>query len=152
VESNKPGDALANPVEHFEIGHFAFYNSVGRTEVHPVPTDPEASEVGIRYRFGAYPFLEPSDIRGFGLVRYRYIDPNHEDNAWYYIPKARGLKRIAGDALSDAIGPLTFLCPTCIGPYANNLDPDSYFGFMAKIEDYNYKLLGIRPMLAVCSR
>jgi hypothetical protein len=24
----------------------------------------------------------------------------------------------------------------------------SYFGFSAKIENYNYKLLGIRPMLA----
>ena len=32
--------------------------------------------------------------------------------------------------------------------YANNLDPDSYFGFSAKIENYDYKLLGIKPMLA----
>ena len=32
--------------------------------------------------------------------------------------------------------------------YANNLDPDSYFGFSAKIENYQYKLLGIKTMLA----
>ena len=32
--------------------------------------------------------------------------------------------------------------------YASNLDPDSYFGFMAKIEDYDYKLIGLKPMLA----
>jgi len=32
--------------------------------------------------------------------------------------------------------------------YANNIDPDSYFGFAAKIENYDYKLLGIKPMLA----
>lgn len=31
---------------------------------------------------------------------------------------------------------------------ANNLDPDSYFGFAAKIVDFNYRLLGIKPMLA----
>jgi hypothetical protein len=149
VESNRPGDALANPVEHFAIGHFAFYNNVGRTEVNPVPTDPEARGVGIRYRFGAYPFLEPSDTRGFGLVRYRYTDPNHEDNAWYYIPAVRGLKRVTGVSLSDSLGPLSTTCQICTKPYANNLDPDSYFGFMAKIEDYNYKLLGIKPMLVV---
>ena len=39
---------------------------MGRTEVHPIPTDPEAAGAGIRYRFGAFPFLEPEDLRGFG--------------------------------------------------------------------------------------
>jgi hypothetical protein len=28
--------------------------------------------------------------------------------------------------------------------YASNLDPDSYLGFMAKIEDYDYKLIGLK--------
>ena len=35
------------------------------------------------------------------------------------------------------------------GTYASNLDPDSFFGFAAKIEDFNYKFLGEKPMLAV---
>jgi hypothetical protein len=32
--------------------------------------------------------------------------------------------------------------------FVNNLDPDSAFGFAAKIEDFDYRLLGVRPMLA----
>jgi hypothetical protein len=32
--------------------------------------------------------------------------------------------------------------------YASTIDPDSALGFAAKIEDYNYRLLGERPMLA----
>ena len=86
VVSYRPNGLLADPIEHFTIGRFAFYNNMGRTEVQPTPTDSEATVAGIRYRFGAFPFLEPSEIRGFGLVRYRNKDPKVEDNAWYYNP------------------------------------------------------------------
>src|SRR5262249_56836489 len=33
VISNRSGPATSDSVEHFTIGHFAFYNNVGRTEV-----------------------------------------------------------------------------------------------------------------------
>jgi hypothetical protein len=32
--------------------------------------------------------------------------------------------------------------------YASTWDPDSAFGFSAKIQDYSYRLLGVRPMVA----
>src|SRR5262249_7679793 len=130
-------------VQHFTIGHFAFYNNMGRTEVEPIPTDPEALGPEIRYRFGAFPFLEPQELRGGGLVRLRNRDPDVDDNAWYiHLGRAR---RIRAEELSDAIAPhVEGDAPS----YSNNLDPDSYFGFSAKIENYQYKLLGIRPMLA----
>jgi hypothetical protein len=32
--------------------------------------------------------------------------------------------------------------------FADNLDPDSYFGFAAKIEDFDYRMLDLKPMLA----
>src|ERR1035437_9974668 len=101
IASYRPGSTPADPVAHFTIGNVGFYNNTGRTEVNPIPTNPEATTAGIRYRFGAYPFLEPSEMRGFGFIRYRSIDP------------------------------------------------DSFFGFAAKIEDFNYKFLGEKPMLAV---
>jgi hypothetical protein len=135
--SHKADNSLQ--AEHFRIGHFAFYNNIGRTEVQPIPTDPEGKGPGIRYRFGAFPFLEPEDIREFGLVRFRYTDPDKDDTAFYFFPHAGGC-HVKADWLSDAIGP---------GAYASVLDPDSYFGFSAKIENYTYRLLGIRPMLAV---
>ncbi len=150
VDSNRPGGTVGGEVEHFEIAHFAFYNNIGRTEVQPVPTDPEGSNGGIRYKFGAFPFLEPSEIRGFGLVRYRYVDPDIDDNAWFYNPRGRRLRRVTPEALSDTLGVIANAVSG--GPaatYATSLDPDSYFGFSAKIENYDYKFLGEKPMLAV---
>jgi hypothetical protein len=145
VSSFKANSATPGPVEHFTIGHFAFYNSMGRTEVAPIPTDAEASGAGIRYRFGAFPFLEPAEIYGFGLVRERNVDPGIDDNVWFFLPRSRSVRRIRAEELSDSIIPNG--SNDRPSTYANNLDPDSYFGFSAKIENYNYKLLGIKPML-----
>lgn len=149
VASIKAGSSASDPVEHFTIGHFAFYNNIGRTEVQPVPTDPEGTEVGIRYRFAAYPFLEPAELRGFGFVRQRHVDPSIDDNSWFYNPRSRRSRRMTASGLSDTFATLGFTPGEGGGTYANNLDPDSYFGFAAKIEDYNYRLLGLRPMLGV---
>ena len=146
IVSGRPSSALPGPIEHFTIGHFAFYNNMGRTEVNPVPTDPEATGAGIRYRFGAFPFLEPEEIRGFGFVRLRSKNPGVDDDSWYYNPSERRLRNVTAETLSDAMGPLSVGGKAI--SYANNLDPDSYFGFSAKIENYDYKLLGIKPMLA----
>lgn len=149
IVSFKPNSPTPGPVEHFTIGHFAFYNNMGRTEVAPIPTDPEATGAGIRYRFGAFPFLEPAEIQGFGLIRQRNKDPNVDDNVWMFNPGTRMARRIRAEELSDATGPSdSRACNGCGGTYANTLDPDSFFGFSAKIENYNYRLLGIRTMLA----
>jgi hypothetical protein len=159
IASWRPSGALDEPVEHFTIGHFAFYNSMGRTEVNPIPTDTEAVGAGIRYRFGAFPFLEPAEIQGFGIVRLRSKNPNVDDDAWVYNPVSRRLRNVPAQSLSDATGPFggpSGLSGGAFGAaggrasatYANNLDPDSYFGFSAKIENYQYKLLGIQTMLA----
>ncbi len=149
IASYSPGSTkLAEPVAHIVIGHFAFYNNVGRTEVAPVPTDPEATGAGIRYRFGAYPVLDPAELRGFGFVRYRHVNPKVEDNTWFYNPHSRLKRRVAANMLSDIMGILPDFGGGGPSTYANNLDPDSFFGFAAKIEDFSYKLLGEKSMLA----
>ena len=150
----------------YSVGHFAFYNNIGRIEVPPVPTDKDGAASGIRYRFGFYPFLEPSALRGYGMVRQRHIDPKIEDNVWVYNPATRKLRRESADVLSDSIGALPGFSGGAGGggggfgagaggmgssggsAYANTLDPDSYFGFSAKIEDFNYRFLGEKEMLA----
>ena len=113
-------------VTHSTAGRVAYYNNIGRTEVLPMPTDPHAGSTGIRERLFVGPILEG----GGTFLRYRYIDPNREDAAWYY-----ALGRVSAAMLSNSTGPTT-------------LDPDSYSGFGAKIEDFNYQLIGIKPMLA----
>jgi Protein of unknown function (DUF1329) len=124
------------PILHVTTEHVALYNNIGRTEVPPIPSDPDGNISGIRYRFGAFPVLEPATIRGFGYMRFRYKDPATEDNIWWYIPSARRVIRSRADAQSDSTN-------------ANTIDADSYFGFAPKVEDFNYRLLGIKPMLAV---
>jgi hypothetical protein len=124
------------PVQRLVYGHAALYNNIGRTEVQPFPTDPEANVTGIRYRHGAFPVLEPATVRGFGFLRFRYLDPDIEDKLWVYSPGARRVARSRADTSSAAKGAAT-------------IDPDSGSGFATKIEDFNYRLLGIKPMLAV---
>ncbi|MFZ0889210.1 MAG: DUF1329 domain-containing protein [Candidatus Binataceae bacterium] len=145
VASYAPGKGSGEPVAHFTAGHFAFYNNVGRVEVEPMPTDSEATGAGIRYRFAAYPMLEPAEMRGYGFVRYRHMDPRVEDNSWFYNSKTRHLRRVSADMMSDAAA---IIGTGGVATYASNLDPDSFFGFAAKIEDFNYRMLAIKPMLA----
>ncbi|HKN01589.1 MAG TPA: DUF1329 domain-containing protein [Candidatus Binataceae bacterium] len=117
---------LPAEVNHSTAARVAFYNNVGRTEVPPIPTDPLAGLTNVRYRFLAGPILEG----GGSLIRLRYLDPGIDDDAWYFY-----LGRVSASKLSAPLG-------------ATTLDPDSYSGFAAKVEDFNYQLLGIKPMLA----
>lgn len=151
VTGHAPGGAAQSSDAHFTIGHFGFYNNIGRTEVPPLPTDPEANDAGIRYRFGAFPFLEPQEIRGLGLIRYRSKDPSRQDSVWYVDPASRHLRRIGADSTTDLIEATGLYRATSNdnrNTYATNLDPDSYFGFSGKIEDFNFRLLAVKPMLA----
>jgi hypothetical protein len=165
IAAFKP-DSKGEPVGFFTVGHFAFYNNIGRIEVPPVPTDPDAAASGIRYRFGFYPFLEPASLRGYGLLRYRHIDPNTEDNTWVFNPMSRRLRRQSVETLTDAIGMIggfggggggggggqaggASAGPGGAAPsLISTMDPDSFFGFSGKEGDYTYKFLGDKNMLA----
>ena len=149
------------PLSYYTVAHFAFYNNIGRIEVPPIPTDPDAVSSGLRYRFGFFPFLEPTSMRGYGMVRERYIDPKREDNVWVYSPGTRKLRRESAGLMADSTGALPGFGGgggsgfgsgagggAGAAAYANTIDPDSYFGFSAKIEDFNYRFLGERQMLA----
>ncbi len=148
IASYTPTSAPGSPTGYFTVGHFAFYNNIGRIEVPPVPTDPDAQASGIRYRFAFYPFLEPAMLRGLGFLRFRNIDPSVEDNTWIFNPRARKLRREQASVLSDAIAAVPGMASGAAQPYVSTIDPDSYFGFSAKIEDFNYRYLGEKDMLA----
>ncbi len=122
-------------VEYEEIGHYRIYNNVGRTEVEPLPTDPDFKATG-RYFMGAlYPVLAPAEIRGQAFLRYRYADPNRGDDAWFWKPGSRRFRRVNEAALGSAQGVEQFY-------------PDDYEGFSAKNENYDWRLLGEKTMLA----
>src|SRR5580658_3225908 len=154
------GSGDLEPLSYYSVGHFAYYNNIGRIEVPPMPINPDFLVSGIRYRFAFYPFLEPQGLRGYGLLRYRHMDPKIDDDSWVYNPTNRRLRRQSPELLADAIGGLPGFSGGGGGGYGgaigvsgassnvSTLDPDSYFGFSAKIEDFNYRFLGEKDMLA----
>jgi len=155
VEAVSHRAGSANEVEHFTFGHLGFYNSVGRTEVAPMPLDPDVMKTGIASRSGAFPILEPAEMRGAGIVTERYAIPGFDDAVWEYSGETRRLRRLPVAELSDtfgvaADGPTGQQAGGAGGAttYASTWDPDSAFGFSAKIEDYSYRLLGEQSMLA----
>ncbi|HVA80631.1 MAG TPA: DUF1329 domain-containing protein [Candidatus Binataceae bacterium] len=123
-------------INNYIIGHYAGYNLVGRTEVEPLPIDPDFKVSGAYYLFGLYPVIAPSAYRGAGIVRYRYADPKRGDDAWSYNRNTRRVRRLNESTLSIATG-------------FGGSNPDHYGGFNPKNEFYNYKFLGEKKELSV---
>ncbi|MGO9606546.1 MAG: DUF1329 domain-containing protein [Candidatus Binataceae bacterium] len=117
-----------------ELGHLAVYNEIGRTEVEPMPVDPDFRSSGIWWRAAAYPQIAPAADRGSGGLRYRYWDPERADDAWAYLANSRRVQRINEVILSSSPGLSTW-------------DADHAGGFNAKPQEYNYKFLGERDLL-----
>src|SRR5271167_203758 len=113
-------------IDNIEVGHYAGYNLVGRTEVEPLPIDPDFKNTGRLWLFLLGPELSPQDARGTSLLRYRYADPNHGDDTWTWETGSRRLRRLNEALNSSATGTQDF-------------DPDHYSGFNPKTEEYNYK-------------
>ena len=122
-------------IDDIEVGHYAGYNLVGRTEVEPLPVDPDFKKTNRMWLFGLYPVLAPQEARGTGIIRYRYADPNRGDDSWDWTPGSRRVRRLNESILSSATGAQTF-------------DPDHYSGFNPKTEQYDYKFLGEKELLA----
>ena len=100
-------------ITYYLEGHYAGYNLTGRTEVEPLPTDPDFKASGRLWLFGMYPILAPATLRGDGILRYRYADPNRGDDSWDWTPGSRRVRRLNEAILSDAAGVTTW-------------DPDTY--------------------------
>ncbi len=126
-------------IDYFQIGHYAGYDEVGRTEVEPLPIDPDFKKTNRYWMFALYPILAPENLRGGGFIRYRYANPTRADDIWQWTPGARRLRRLNEGVMSDAVAG---------GANPTAFDPDHYSGFNAKVEEYDYQLLGQKTMLA----
>src|SRR5208282_4412241 len=129
-----PGGAQ-NQLLFVTIGHAAGYSEIGRTEVEPLPADPDFKSTGIWWRAAAYPIIAPANERGAGGMRFRYWEPDHADDAWAYLPDTRRVRRVNEVVLSSSPGLSTW-------------DPDHAGGFAAKPQEYNFKFVGERDLLA----
>jgi hypothetical protein len=117
-----------------EVGHLAGYNDIGRTEVEPMPADPDFKTTGIWARTGAYPSLAPAEDRGSGAIVFRYWDAMKADDTWAFLSGSRRVRRVNEVLLSSSVGLSTW-------------DADHTGGFGAKPQEYNFKYLGDKNML-----
>ena len=100
-EYEKKG-AQTGQIEYFQIGHYAGYDLVGRTEVEPLPTDPDFKTTGRYWLFGLYPILSPQEIRGTGFIRWRYADPKRGDDIWSLNSGSRRIRRVNESIMSSS--------------------------------------------------
>ena len=91
-----------------ELGHAGAYYEIGRTEVEPMPADPDFKKTDIWFRAGAYPVISPAEGRGSGGIRYRYWDPNRGDDAWAFLNTTRRVRRVNETILSSSPGLTTW--------------------------------------------
>ncbi|HSR56894.1 MAG TPA: DUF1329 domain-containing protein [Candidatus Binataceae bacterium] len=125
-------------IEYFQIGHYAGYDLVGRTEVEPLPIDPDFKKTNRLWLFALYPVLAPQEIRGVGFIRYRYANPTRGDDIWSWAKSSRRIRRNDEAIMSSA---------ATSGTAAFSWDPDHYSGFNPKTEEYNYRYLGEKNLL-----
>jgi hypothetical protein len=79
--------------------------------------------------------LAPAELRGAGLIRHRFADPSKSDNIWAFTPDDRHVREMGEEMMND---------PGGIGQWS----PDHFAGFNAKVQNYDYKFLGHKSMLA----
>lgn len=133
VAKQNPG-APQNLLQMTELGHLAGYEDLGRTEVEPMPVDPDFKITGIWARAAAYPTLAPAEDRGSGAIIYRYWNGERGDDTWAYLSAERRVRRVNEVILSSSVGLSTW-------------DADHSGGFNAKPQEYNFKYLGDKNML-----
>jgi Protein of unknown function (DUF1329) len=118
-----------------QIGHYAGYNEVGRTEVEPLPIDPDFKNTGRYYMALLYPVLAPAAARGAGELKFMYADPTKENAVWTWTPGSRRLRRL-NYSMSDSSGGL------------DDYNPNHWEGWSGKPENYDFRFLGEKAMLA----
>ena len=119
---------------HYIVDHLRRLYYTGRLYVDPKPSLPNPD--GVRSKESIHPLIEPFDLKGVGGTFYRYIDPNHQDDSWLYLPQLRRVRRLSSAQRSDAL-------------FGQDTDPDSYYGYAGQVGWADWKFLGERTILAV---
>ena len=117
---------------HYTMRHFGrlFYN--GRIYVDPKPELPNPERV--RYKELNGPVLEPMDLKGVGVLSYRFLDIEQQDYTWLYTPTLRRVRRMSTVQRSDSV-------------FGQDTDLDSYMAYSGNIAWMTWRYLGEKTML-----
>jgi len=119
-----------NVIQYYQIGHYAGYDLVGRTEVDPMPIDPDFKKTNRLWVFGLYPVLAPQSrarrwIHPFFAMR----TPIVGDDQWSW---THGFAQSQAYRLKQS--------PANCDQRRKTWNPDHYSGFNAKTEEYKLSL------------
>lgn len=143
IANYAPGRS-GTPWSVYPVGHIAAYRNIGREYVTPVPTDYDG-DTGIMQRIAFGPIIVPIEppfwqSPWMSFVWYRYTDPRKSDAVW------------SSMGYGDPNWPGPYLGPPDLltgNSFFGNFDLQSLFGFAGRFEDFDFKFLGEKNMLAV---
>src|SRR5262249_22480881 len=110
-------------------------NYDGRLYQDPKPVFEPNSEK-VQFKQGLFPILEPFDLKGVGILGYRYLDVDKQDDTWLYLPTLRRVRRLSSAQRSDAL-------------VAQDMDVDSYYVYEGIPAWMDWKYLGEKEMLGI---
>lgn len=105
----------------------------GRMQHEPIPNI-EDNPHDVFEKQGFFPLIEPFDLKGVGIVTYRYMDADRHDDTWLYTPVIRRVRRLSSSQRSDAL-------------FGQDIDLDSFGGYAGQVQWFDWKMMGVKPML-----
>ncbi len=106
----------------------------GRLYTDPKPVIPHNPPIRYTEQWG--PMFLPNDLKGAGVLNFRYLSPEVPDDTYMYLPELRRVRRLSSANRSDAF-------------WGSDVDVDSIGGFNAKVSYWTFRLLGEKTILAV---
>ncbi len=106
---------------------------IGRTDITPIPEIPENN--GVLDSKESIVIDRPHDVKGFCLIRVRYVDLGKADDCYSYIPALRRMRRLTGSDLTDPL-------------LGSDAIPDDFEAWRQKIDNkMTFKILGTKNFL-----
>ena len=104
----------------------------GRLDMDPKPTMAHDPAIGYTEQWG--PLHDPNDLKGAGVLNFRYVSPDVPDDSYLYLPELRKVRRLSMANRSDAF-------------WGTDIDIDSIWTWNSKLSFWTFKYLGTHPQL-----
>jgi hypothetical protein len=104
----------------------------GRQYIDPKPVAPHDPPLAMTEQWG--PLDDPNDLRGAGILNFRFVDPSVADDSYLYLPELRKVRRLSVANRSDCF-------------WGSDIDIDSIWTFNAKIAYWTFKVLAEKKVL-----
>ena len=104
----------------------------GRIVLDPKPVVPHEPAIGYSEQWG--PLHDPNDLKGAGVLNFRYVSPDVPDDSYLYVPELRKVRRLSMANRSDAF-------------WGTDIDVDSIWTWNSKLSFWTFKYLGTHKQL-----